>query len=125
LVYFPVALFWFTLGNKNGNIMTTSAMDSILQELKTHFSDKPITKDKIKDHMKHIKTKFNVCYDIFKNGLSGFAWDETKHMWNAEEEVWEKLIEVLLTLIGVILLNLHVKNFYAMLCIIYFNVGKT
>jgi hypothetical protein len=118
-------LYQQTLGNKNGNSMTTSVMDSILQELKTHFPDKPITKDKIKDHMKHIKTKFNVCYDIFKNGLSGFAWDDTKHMWNAEEEVWEKLIEVLLTLIGVFLLNLHVKNFYAMLCFIYFNVGKT
>ncbi|GAU51826.1 hypothetical protein TSUD_416120 [Trifolium subterraneum] len=79
-------LYQQTLGNKNGNSMTTSAMDNILQELKTHFPDKPITKDKIKDHMKNIKTKFNVCYDVFKNGLSGFAWDRTKNMWVAEEE---------------------------------------
>ncbi|CAK8541916.1 unnamed protein product [Lathyrus sativus] len=37
-----------TLGNKNGNSMTTSAMDSILKELKTHFPDKPISKEKNK-----------------------------------------------------------------------------
>lgn len=40
-----------TLGNKNGN----NAMDNILQELKTHFLDKLVSKDKIKDHMKHKK----------------------------------------------------------------------
>lgn len=38
-----------TLGNKNGNSMTTSAMDSIFQELKNHFPEKPVSKDKIKD----------------------------------------------------------------------------
>ncbi|CAK8540884.1 unnamed protein product [Lathyrus sativus] len=82
-----------TLGNKNGNSMTTSAMDSILKELKTHFPDKPISKEKIKDHMKHIKIKFNSCYDLFQNGLSGFGWDSTTNMWIAEDEVWNKLIE--------------------------------
>ncbi|CAK8538557.1 unnamed protein product [Lathyrus sativus] len=82
-----------TLGNKNGNSMTTSIMDSILKELKTHFPDKPISKEKIKDHRKHIKTKFNSCYDLFHNGLSGFGWDSTTNMWIAEDEVWNKLIE--------------------------------
>ncbi|GAU41192.1 hypothetical protein TSUD_26170 [Trifolium subterraneum] len=84
-----------TLGNKNGNSMTTSAMDNILAELKKYFPDKPISKDKIKDHMKHIKTKFNACYDLFKIGLSGFAWDAKTNMWIAEPEVWDKLIEEL------------------------------
>jgi hypothetical protein len=64
------------LGNKNGNAMTTIAMDSILKELKTYFPNKPLSKEKIKDNMKHIKGKFNTCFDLFKNGLSGFGWDE-------------------------------------------------
>ncbi|CAK8566027.1 unnamed protein product [Lathyrus sativus] len=74
-------------------------MDIILKELKTHFPDKPISKEKIKDHMKHIKTKFNCCYDLFQNGLSGFGWDSTTNMWIAEDNVWNKLIEVLFTII--------------------------
>ncbi|CAK8568966.1 unnamed protein product [Lathyrus sativus] len=82
-----------TLENKNGNSMTTSVMDSILKDLKIHFPDKPISKEKIKDHMKHIKTKFNSCYDLFHNGLSGFGWDSTTNMWIIEDEVWNKLIE--------------------------------
>ncbi|XP_057416615.1 uncharacterized protein LOC130711133 [Lotus japonicus] len=82
-----------TLGNKNGNAMTKNAMDIILQELHNHFPDKLNSKEKIKDHMKHLKSKFTSCYDLFKNGLSGFAWDPITSMWIAEPEVWKKLIE--------------------------------
>ncbi|XP_057446058.1 uncharacterized protein LOC130738156 isoform X2 [Lotus japonicus] len=82
-----------TLGNKNGNAMTSNAMDIILQELQNHFPDKAISKEKIKDHMKHLKSKFTSCYDLFKNGLSGFSWDPITSMWIAEPEVWKKLIE--------------------------------
>ena len=34
------------------------------------------------------------CYDVFKNGLSGFAWSPVTKMWSAEPEVWESLIQV-------------------------------
>lgn len=88
-----------TLGNKYGNSMTTSVMDSILKELKIHFPERPFYKEKIKYHMKHMKTKFNSCYDLFQNGLSGFGWDSTTNMWIAEDEVWNKLIEVLFTIV--------------------------
>ncbi|CAL5197310.1 unnamed protein product [Lathyrus oleraceus] len=37
-----------TLENKNGNSMTTSVMDNILKELKIHFPNKPISKEKNK-----------------------------------------------------------------------------
>jgi len=90
-------LHQLTLGNKNGNSMTKSAMDNILEELKSHFPDKPISKEKIKDHMKNIKAKWMPCYDLFQNGLSGFGWDSVTNMWIAEDEVWDKLIEVLFT----------------------------
>lgn len=81
-----------------GNSMTSTAIHSILKEMKDHFPDKPLSKDKIKDHVKHLKSKFTACYDIFKNGLSGFRWDATNCMWLAEPKVWDALIEVLCNL---------------------------
>ena len=71
--------------------------NNIFNQLKQHFPDRTISKKKIKDHIKHIKAKFNSCYDLFKNGLSGFAWDASKSMWIAELEVWDKLIKVCFT----------------------------
>jgi hypothetical protein len=93
-------LHQLTLGNIIGNSMTKSAMDNILKELKSQFSNKPISKEKIKDHMKNIRAKWMPCYDIFQNALSGFRWDSVTHMWDAEDEVWDKLIETLFTSIG-------------------------
>ena len=115
-----------TLGNKNGNSLTSFSMDNIFQELKTHFPDKPITKDKIKDHMKNIKAKFSPCYDIFKNGLSGFAWNKETNMWIAEDEVWESLIKVLYTLTEVSFCQVYmIIFFYVTLCLICEIVDKT
>ena len=41
-----------------------------------------------------IKCNWLDCYDVFKNGLSGFAWSPITKMWSAEPEVWESLIQV-------------------------------
>jgi len=76
-----------TLGNKNRNCMTPGTMDNILQELKNNFPDKPISKEKIKDH-------FNGCYDLFKNGQHGFVLDSKSNLWTTEPDVWDKLIKV-------------------------------
>ena len=81
--------------------MTSSAMDSILEELKNHFPDKQISKEKIKDHMENIKAKWTLCYDLFHNGLSGFGWDSTTNMWIVVDEVWDNLIEVVFTFNGI------------------------
>ena len=43
-----------TKGNKNGNALTSNALNIILEELKNHFPNKHISKVKMKDHMKHI-----------------------------------------------------------------------
>ena len=54
----------------------------------------PIDKQKVKNRIKTIKYNWSECYDVFKNGLSGFAWSLITKMWSAEPEVWESLIQV-------------------------------
>lgn len=54
-------------------------MDNILQELKNYFLNKPVSKDNIKDNMKH-KNKVQCLLRLFKNNLSGFAWDPPTNM---------------------------------------------
>ncbi|XP_039146886.1 uncharacterized protein LOC120284157 [Dioscorea cayenensis subsp. rotundata] len=82
------------MGNRVGGTFTTHALDNIVNEMKDKFPDKPIDKEKLQNRMKNIKRPFTRCYDIFKNGMSGFAWSPTTEMWNAEPEVWQHLIEV-------------------------------
>ena len=61
------------LGNRNGSVFTTHAYDNIVKELQEKF-EKPIDKQKVKNRIKTIKYNWLDCYDVFKNGLSGFAW---------------------------------------------------
>lgn len=82
------------LGNRVGGNFTPHAYHNILQELKMRFNDKSFDKGKIKNRIKYIKRNFSNCYDLFKNGMSGFAWNPVTKMWCAEPEVWQKLIEV-------------------------------
>ncbi|KAH7655855.1 Cytochrome c/b562 domain-containing protein [Dioscorea alata] len=82
------------MGNRIGGTFTTHALDNIVNELKGKFPEKTIDKEKAQNQMKNIKRAFTRCYDIFKNGMSGFAWNPTKEMWDAEPEVWQHLIEL-------------------------------
>ena len=71
-------------------------MESLLynvKELQEKF-EKPIDKQKVKNHIKTIKYNWSDCYDVFKNGLSGFAWNPITKMWSAKPKVWESLIQV-------------------------------
>ena len=79
------------LGNRNGSVFTTHAYDNIVKELQEKF-EKPIDKQKVKNHIKTIKYNWSYWYDVFKNGLSGFAWSPITKMWSVELEVWESLI---------------------------------
>ena len=67
-----VLLHQHHLGNRNGSVFTTHAYDNIVKELQENF-EKPIDKQKVKNHIKTIKYNWSDCYDVFKNGLSGFA----------------------------------------------------
>ena len=64
-----------------------------------------IDKSKIKNRWKTLKKKFSDYYDIFKNGMSGFAWNPSTHLWDAEPEVWDALIQV--TCMNFYLLTCH------------------
>ncbi|XP_078168538.1 uncharacterized protein LOC144563044 [Carex rostrata] len=81
------------IGNRVGGTFTSKAYDNVLSELSTVFPEKKIDKERIKNRIKYIKKGFGPCYDIFKNGLSGFSWDPLNSMWCAEPEVWDKLVE--------------------------------
>ncbi|KAL4644230.1 hypothetical protein ACB092_02G149200 [Castanea dentata] len=39
-----------------------------------------------------LKKNFHEFYDIYKDGLSGFGWNDFLNIWTVEPEVWEPLI---------------------------------
>ncbi|XP_039134178.1 uncharacterized protein LOC120271561 [Dioscorea cayenensis subsp. rotundata] len=82
-----------TMGNRVGGTFTTHALENIVNEVRSKFLDKPIDKERAQNRMKNIKRAFIRWYDIFKNRMSGFAWNPTSEMWHAESEVWQHLIE--------------------------------
>ena len=82
------------IGNRVERTFTTHAFDNIVKELNVKYPEKGIDKNRIQSRMKNIKNNFNRCYDIFKNGMSGFGFDPTTETQSVDPEVWEKLIEV-------------------------------
>ncbi|WOL20471.1 hypothetical protein Cni_G29276 [Canna indica] len=85
-------LYQHNMGNRVNGTFTTFAYDNIMKELNSKLN-KNLSKEHIKNRWKSLKANFAKCYDFFKNGLSGFAWDRNTNMWSAEPEVWEKLVE--------------------------------
>ncbi|XP_019431498.1 PREDICTED: L10-interacting MYB domain-containing protein-like [Lupinus angustifolius] len=79
-------------GNRVNGTFTTAAYEAIVKELQEKF-ERAFGKEKVKGRWKLLKRRFSKCFDLFKNGLSGFAWDPTTKRWCAEEEVWQQLIE--------------------------------
>ncbi|KAJ3685960.1 hypothetical protein LUZ61_015124 [Rhynchospora tenuis] len=81
------------IGNRVGGTFTSKAHDNILKEVSEKFPEVSFDKAKIKNRMKYIKRGFGPCYDIFKNGLSGFSWNSATSTWGASADVWKKLLE--------------------------------
>ncbi|KAL6523629.1 hypothetical protein OROGR_017232 [Orobanche gracilis] len=79
-------------GNRVNGTFTTTAYEAIVKELQEKF-ERTFGKEKVKGRWKLLKRRFSKCYDLFKNGLSGFAWDLMTKRWCAEKEVWQQLIE--------------------------------
>ena len=59
------------IGGRINGTSTSKAYDDIVQQLVEKF-DMEINKDKVKKRQKTLKKNFYECYDIFKDGLSGF-----------------------------------------------------
>ena len=72
---------------------TFKAYDDIVKELVEKFHME-INKEKVKNQQKTLKKNFHECYDIFKDRLTGFGWNDSLNIWTVELEVWEPLIAV-------------------------------
>ncbi|KAJ0815857.1 putative Myb/SANT-like domain-containing protein [Helianthus annuus] len=81
-------------GNRvNGNF-TTHAYNNMVAELRTKLQ-MDFTKNHLKNRLKTLKEHFSQWYDMFHGtSLSGFTWNSSTQLTEAEEEVWDKLIEV-------------------------------
>ena len=62
-------------GRVNGTF-TFKAFDDIVKGLVEKFLVE-INKDKVKNQQKTLKKNFHECYDIFKDGLCGFGWNDS------------------------------------------------
>ena len=52
-----------------------------------------LKKNNVKNRQKSLKDRWREVHDLF-GGLSGFAWNQTTKLFEAEDEVWSELIKV-------------------------------
>ncbi|XP_076905298.1 uncharacterized protein LOC143561022 [Bidens hawaiensis] len=63
-----------------------------VEELSTKFQMN-VSKKHLKNRLKTLKERFSKWYDLFHGtSLSGFSWNSTTQLIEAEDEVWDKLI---------------------------------
>ena len=80
------------IGGRINGTFTSKTYDDIVKELVEKFYME-INKNNVKNRQKTLKKNFYEC-NIFKDGLSGFGWNDSLNIWTAEPEVWEPLIAV-------------------------------
>ncbi|XP_030951976.1 uncharacterized protein LOC115975362 isoform X2 [Quercus lobata] len=78
-------------GNRPNGIWTSHAFSNMCKKCSESFGY-TVEKGNIKNRIKTLKGTFHSCYDLFKN-MSGFAWNPITALFEAEDEVWEPLIE--------------------------------
>ncbi|PWA70371.1 myb/SANT-like domain-containing protein [Artemisia annua] len=79
-------------GNRVDGTFTSQAYTNMVEELSKIKKD--ITKKHLKNRLKTLKEHFSQYYDIFRGAaLSGFSWNPITRLLEAEDDVWEKLIE--------------------------------
>ena len=74
------------IGGRVNGTFTFKTYDDIVKELVENFHME-IKKDKVKNRQKTLKKNFHECYDIFKDGLSGFGWNVSLNIWTTEPKV--------------------------------------
>ncbi len=65
-------LYQLSIGARVNGTFSSRAYDEVVKELVAKF-EMNINKDKVKNRQKTLKNFFGECYDIFKEGLSGFG----------------------------------------------------
>ncbi|GKC33317.1 Myb/SANT-like domain-containing protein [Tanacetum coccineum] len=79
-------------GNRIDGTFTSQAYTNMVEELSKIKKD--IKKEHLKNQLKTLKDHFSQYYDIFRGAsLSGFSWNPITKLLEAEDDVWEKLIE--------------------------------
>nr|KAJ0206300.1 hypothetical protein LSAT_V11C500249500 [Lactuca sativa] len=80
------------IDNRVNGTFTSQAYVNMIVGMSKEFN-KSITKDQLKNRMKTLKGNFSKWYDTYRGtSLSGFSWNSQTKYIEAEEEVWEKLI---------------------------------
>lgn len=96
-------------GNRPNGTFSPRAYTNMVNELSKNLN-LPFTKSRLKNRLRTIKEHFAQCHDVIHGSkLSGFSWNATTQFIEAEEEVWEQLIEVCINCIYV---NLVLKIYY-------------
>lgn len=81
-------------GNRIDGTFTSTAYTNMVNELHEKLNMN-FSKSHLKNRLKTLKDHFAQCYDLFRGvGLSGFAWNSETKLFEADNEVWDSLIEV-------------------------------
>nr|XP_043609783.1 uncharacterized protein LOC122581605 [Erigeron canadensis] len=79
-------------GNRIDGSFTPQAYTNMVNDL-TAKLNKDFKKEHLKNRLKTLKDHFSQCYDLFRGvSLSGFAWNSETRLIEAEDEVWDQLI---------------------------------
>jgi len=80
------------LGNMVYGSWTTQAYTNIVEALQ-ESGLVGLTKNNVKNRQKSLKDTSCEVHDLF-SGLTGFAWNQSTKIFEAEHEVWDDLIKV-------------------------------
>jgi repressor of nif and glnA expression len=81
-------------GNRPNGTFSSTAYNNLVKALSAKFNI-TFDKDKLKNRIKTLKKYFNQFHDVFKGvALSGYAWNPSTKLIEAEDEVWEALKKV-------------------------------
>jgi hypothetical protein len=114
-----VLLYQLSIGVRVDETFNSRAYDEVVKELVAKF-DMDINKDKVKNRQKTLIFFFGECYNIFKEVLSGFGWNDSLSMWTAEPEVWEPLIMVNYNVFMSFMFYIKIKYMFLCLSLIIF-----
>ncbi|KAI3670530.1 hypothetical protein L1987_87868 [Smallanthus sonchifolius] len=80
-------------GNRINGIFTSHAYSNMIEKLNTNLR-MDFNKNHLKNRSKTLKERFSQWYDMFRGtSLSGFSCNSDTQLIEAEDEVWDKLID--------------------------------